>query len=367
MPTAPTTHEVRARLADVEQRQAALFVERANLAARAEQSPDDAGVAERVANLNRGLARLDAERVELEAALGRLAEQDARREADLLRLAAIPGAQERHGEPTFPAATRAPREQGRHVHARDDALRTVERYRNGGELTSTAADRLEPNPRVDEIRHLTPDEVRAVVAAIPNGPYRVVDGPLILTAAMTGMRQGEAIALDWKAVDWERQRIHVRASITRKRKGTPKTARSSRSVPMAPDVAAALDRLTRERGDRGLVFADPHTDGPLLPTPLLRRYRTYLQAAGLPVRYRWHDLRHTFGVAMASAGEPLTAIKEWMGHTDLKTTQIYARWTPGRDEADRIARAFAPVDPRSGAVAPLAAPLRENLSALQST
>ena len=45
-----------------------------------------------------------------------------------------------------------------------------------------------------------------------------------------------------------------------------------------------------------------------------------------PVRF--HDLRHTFGTAMAAAGAPLRAIQEWMGHRDYKTTSLYADYAP---------------------------------------
>lgn len=31
---------------------------------------------------------------------------------------------------------------------------------------------------------------------------------------------------------------------------------------------------------------------------------------------------------MAAAGAPLRAIREWMGHADAKTTEIYAHYAP---------------------------------------
>ena len=43
---------------------------------------------------------------------------------------------------------------------------------------------------------------------------------------------------------------------------------------------------------------------------------------------RFHDLRHTFGTQMAAAGAPLRAIQEWMGHSDYRTTTIYADYAP---------------------------------------
>src|SRR5436853_321563 len=47
----------------------------------------------------------------------------------------------------------------------------------------------------EDIRFLDPAEVDAVAAAAIAGPYQAVDRALYLTAAMTGLRQGELIAL----------------------------------------------------------------------------------------------------------------------------------------------------------------------------
>lgn len=56
----------------------------------------------------------------------------------------------------------------------------------------------------------------------------------------------------------------------------------------------------------------------------------------------FHSLRHTFGTHVASAGAPLVAIKEWMGHADIQTTMIYAKWTKDRDaEMAIVDAAFA--------------------------
>jgi integrase len=44
-------------------------------------------------------------------------------------------------------------------------------------------------------------------------------------------------------VDWQAQRIRVRRNYTRGEFGTPKSRRSARAVPLADEVAGALDRL----------------------------------------------------------------------------------------------------------------------------
>jgi len=57
---------------------------------------------------------------------------------------------------------------------------------------------------------------------------------------------------------------------------------------------------------------------------------------------RFHDLRHTYGTAMAAAGAPTRSLMEWMGHADLSTTLRYADYSPGQAQGAAFAqRAFA--------------------------
>lgn len=126
--------------------------------------------------------------------------------------------------------------------------------------------------------------------------------------------------------------------------GQPKSKRSFRSVPMADPVAGALERYFQARGeptDDELVFPDPITGAPLEKTAVLRRLQKALKAAGLP-KHRFHDLRHTFGTAMAAAGVPMRTIQEWMGHRDIQTTQRYADYASRTRDAELVAAAFAP-------------------------
>ena len=81
---------------------------------------------------------------------------------------------------------------------------------------------------------------------------------------MTGMRQGELLALRWIDVDWTAHRVRVHRNFVRGRFGTPKSKRSSRSIPLADDVARELELLfqhSSHRADEDLVFAHPHTGG----------------------------------------------------------------------------------------------------------
>jgi site-specific recombinase XerD len=56
---------------------------------------------------------------------------------------------------------------------------------------------------------------------------------------------------------------------------------------------------------------------------------------------RFHDLRHTFGTQLAASGVPLRALQEFLGHEDLKTTQIYAHYSRSAWEVEMVDTAFS--------------------------
>ena len=51
-----------------------------------------------------------------------------------------------------------------------------------------------------------------------------------------------------------------------------------------------------------------------------------------------HLARHTFGILMMSAGIPIESISKMMGHTNIRTTQTYARVTDDKisEDMDRL-------------------------------
>ena len=198
-----------------------------------------------------------------------------------------------------------------------------------------------------DVRYLDAAELEAVLRAVDGGDFARVQRAIILAAAMSGLRMGELLALRWLDVDWQAQRIRVRRSYVRGHLGTPKSRRGSRSVPLADRLGGELDRLHREtayQADEDLVFGNPHTGTPLDGAALLRAFQRALERAGVR-QVRFHDLRHTFGTRMAAAGVPMRTLQEWMGHRDLRTTLIYADYSPGAHEVDLVNDAFASTNP----------------------
>lgn len=192
------------------------------------------------------------------------------------------------------------------------------------------ADRPRQQRTDADIRYLTIEELEAILRAVPDDELGPMERVVYLTAATAGLRRGELLALRWRDVDWTAGVIRVRRSYGDGEFGPPKSRRSSRAVPMADRVAAELDRLFAQsnyQADEDLVFGHPALGTVYDPSKLRRRFAKACTKAGVrPARF--HDLRHTFGTQMAAAGAPLRAVQEWMGHTDYRTTSIYADYAP---------------------------------------
>jgi len=218
-------------------------------------------------------------------------------------------------------------------------------------LTANAAAEVEKPPvgRSGEIQVFSPEEVWALVRAAASE----TDAALFLTAAFTGLRLGELLALCWRDVDFAGSVIRVRASYAAGALTTPKSGKV-RAVPMAPDVASSVAQLGQRRdwtGDDDLVF--PGATGTYLDGSALRqRYKAALRRAGLR-SLRFHDLRHTFGTRMIAKAD-IRRVQEWMGHADIQTTMRYLHYTPRPEDAALVAEAFeltsavAPVTPNAG-------------------
>jgi integrase len=182
-----------------------------------------------------------------------------------------------------------------------------------------------------------------VLDSVPCDQQGFTDHALYLTAAMSGLRQGELLALRWLDVDLGAGRFQVRRNHTRHRLRTPNAGQSIRSIPMSDRVQRELQahhQRTLFGEGEDLVFCHPLTGKTLNPSKLRRRFREALRRAGVK-DIKFHDLRHTFGTHCAAAGVPLLTLQEWMGHLDLKTTSVYAAYAPGAHQPGLIDVAFS--------------------------
>jgi len=197
------------------------------------------------------------------------------------------------------------------------------------------------------------EEIDALVRAATSEQ----DAAVYLTAAMTGLRRGELIALRWRDVDFPGQAIRVRANYSFGQLVTPKSGKV-RSVPMVAEVAQALARLGQREhftGEQDPVFvgqAGQHMDA----SALRRRYAEAVKCAGLRA-LPFHSLRHYFG-SMAVNRATLVQVQAWMGHAHIQTTVRYLHAKSQADDAVLLAAAFTGSAPGADTVEPSASARR---------
>lgn len=185
-----------------------------------------------------------------------------------------------------------------------------------------------PQVRRDPVRPLSAADVQDIRNAVRGDSLEA----LYLLLLGSGLRLGEACALNWRDLDLERGTVAVRSG---------KTARSVRTVNMP---AYARDALRRHRGDRvpprgGPVFLGPKTGERLRASTASHAFPRLLRDAGLPPM-RVHDLRHGTATRMRARGVDMRRIADQLGHANPSmTANVYAHVLP-----DEMASAVALLD-----------------------
>lgn len=111
------------------------------------------------------------------------------------------------------------------------------------------------------------------------------------------------------------------------------TKRQKTNVPsnvLLLDVAKAILKKYKDRDPKGR----------LLPILTNQRMNSYLKeigdVCGIEKRLTFHLARHTFATLAISLGVPIESVSKMLGHTKIQTTQIYARITNKKVEADML-------------------------------
>jgi integrase len=171
---------------------------------------------------------------------------------------------------------------------------------------------------------LTREEFGAILAAAPE-PWH----PFLITLVGTGLRFGEATALQVGDVLWSDDpsltphmirvaRGWVFTGGPRRIIGAPKTSNGRRAIGIGADVAAVLEPLTTGRPPDAWLFT---IGGDYIkPSSAGDMWRTAVAASGLRRKPRLHDLRHTHASWMMARNYPLNDLSRRLGHASIKVT-----------------------------------------------
>lgn len=168
---------------------------------------------------------------------------------------------------------------------------------------------------------------------------------LLTFAAYSGMRPGEIFALEWRDVDIEGLRLHVRRRVYKRKLDTPKNNKP-KTIALTPP---ARDALLGQPRDRALVFANKR--GGMLSQETLSRYWGLVRArAGLDFDFYLATKHFCVHYMIVELGLGEAEVREQMGWgRDVeRLLEVYGHRNKGA--LDRITAAF-----ERGTVTPLRA------------
>ena len=156
--------------------------------------------------------------------------------------------------------------------------------------------------------YLTIDEVKMMIAT---PCQKDIVRRAFLFACYCGMRLSDVSSLRWK--DLSKDGDQWRASIVMRKT----------SAPLYLPLSNQALKWMPERGDAGdddLVFATLPREASVLPV-----IKKWAKDAGIAKNVNFHTSRHTFATMLLTLGADIYTVSKLLGHTNVKTTQIYAK------------------------------------------
>lgn len=216
--------------------------------------------------------------------------------------------------------------------------------------------RHKPNVTRTEKPVWTPQQVRSIIDNVAS-QYR----PIFVCAALTGLRLGELLGLQWKHIDFTSGKLRIAQSLWNGQLVSPKTKGSIRTLPFGEVLRQTLmPHRQNSLHTRPEDFVFCKSDGSPLQPDMLRREVLYptLDRLQIPRSLRsagFHTFRHSAGSFVNAETGNLKLAQKLLGHANLSTTaDIYTHTSAEaeRDAAVAVERAIYgdlfPIVPKTG-------------------
>lgn len=130
-----------------------------------------------------------------------------------------------------------------------------------------------------------------------------------LFSALTGLRHCDIQKMRWKEIQTEGEQVKLHF-----------TQQKTKGVEYMPISEQALHLCGKQGQPEQLIFED-------LPDPswISRPLKLWVKAAGITKKITFHCFRHTYATLQLSNGTDIYTVSKMLGHTNVKTTQIYAK------------------------------------------
>ena len=166
--------------------------------------------------------------------------------------------------------------------------------------------RMKPGKSLPKV--YSSNDVERMINNVENPKHRLV----LMLAYGCGLRLSEIQNLAPADIDWDRGVIRIKG------KGS-----KERQVMLDPVLGHALKRYLAGKPDCRYVFEGQSKGSPYPKRTIEKIYENACRSAGIQRKGGIHSLRHTFATHLLEQGTGLRHIQEVLGHSSIKTTEIY--------------------------------------------
>lgn len=156
---------------------------------------------------------------------------------------------------------------------------------------------------------LTFDEVRRLIKVISNIKHKLI----IKLLYGCGLRVGEVVNLRLGDFNFEERLIYIRLAKGRK----------DRFVKIPDSLKEELINYSKFLDND--VFFSSSRGGKLTTKTIQQIVKRSVEKAGIVKKISPHTFRHSFATHLLENGTDIRIIQELLGHSDIKTTQIYLK------------------------------------------
>ena len=199
-----------------------------------------------------------------------------------------------------------------------------------GLLLSNPTDAVERPRAVQSVaRGYGADEVRRLLAVVPDTVAGRRDRAILLTLVLTGRRRAEVIGLQAGDIDLEGETAMYRYVGKGHKTGRRELPRPAYDA-ICTTLADAGKELATMAPGKSLWQAAARPEGVTSGT-FYGRFRRYLRLAGMaPTGV--HVLRHTAAKLRRDAGESIESVSQFLDHSSLAVTSVYLRRLEGQED-----------------------------------
>lgn len=172
---------------------------------------------------------------------------------------------------------------------------------------------------------LTKTEIKHVFDSVNNSKHKL----LLLMTYAAGLRVSEVIGLQWKDIDFEQHKIHVKQAKGKK----------DRMVTLAFSLVTSLQQYRSVNSGTNYVFEGQVKGQPYSPNTARAILKKAISQTSIEKKASMHSLRHSFATHLLESGTDIRFIQEILGHSSIKTTTIYTHVA-----SKRVSKIISPLD-----------------------